>query len=118
MTGFASSPQPPAPPKAPGTAPTGTVTGCTGPAPIDLRAGTVSISAEERAKRFEDGWCQGCGGFNHREAECTARKNAQTFKAAEAEKNELGSRKHFKESGKEVVNHRTMALQLPKKVLF
>jgi hypothetical protein len=94
------------------------VAGCTGPAPIDLSAGKMSISAEERAKRFEDGWCLCCGGFNHREVECTARKSAQTFKAAEAEKSAVGSGKRFKESGKEVVNHRTMAHQLSKQVFF
>jgi len=50
---------------------------------MDLSAGKRRISAEERAKRFADGRCLYCGGFNHRAAECAARKKAQTFKAAE-----------------------------------
>jgi len=53
--GFASSPKPPAPRKDPTGAPAGTVTGCTGPAPMDLSKGKRRISAEERAKRFTDG---------------------------------------------------------------
>ena len=44
--GFASSPRPPAPPKDPAGAPTGTVAGHTGPAPMDLCAGRRRISAE------------------------------------------------------------------------
>jgi len=31
-------------------------------------------------KRFVDGRCVYCGGFNHRAAECAARKKAQTIK--------------------------------------
>jgi len=70
--GFAS-PRPPPAPKAPDAAPAGTVAGYTGPAPMDLSAGKRRISTEERAKRFADGRCLYCGGFNHRAAECAAR---------------------------------------------
>jgi len=52
---------------------------------MDLSAGRRKISAEERAKRFTDGRSLNCGGFNHRAAECAARKKAQRFKAAGAE---------------------------------
>jgi len=81
-TCFASYPRPSAPPKDPAGAPTGTVAGYTGPAPMDLSAGRRRISAEERAKRFTDGRCLYCGGFNHRATKCVARKKAQMFKAA------------------------------------
>jgi len=54
--GFAS-PRPLPPPKAPETAPAGTIAGYTGPAPMDLSADKRRISAEERAKRFADGMC-------------------------------------------------------------
>jgi hypothetical protein len=50
-----TSPWPPPAPKAPETAPAGTVAGYTGPATMDLSAGKRRISAEERAKRFADG---------------------------------------------------------------
>jgi len=69
--GFASS-RPRPTPKAPETAPAGTVAGYSGPAPMDLSAGKRRISAEERAKRFANGRCLYCGGFNHRAAECAA----------------------------------------------
>jgi len=98
--GFASS-RPPSAPKAPETAPAGTVAGYTGPAPMDLSAGKRRISAEERAKRFADGRCLYCGGFNHRAAECAARKKAQTFKAAGAEIKEVGTKEGSEESGKD-----------------
>jgi len=98
--GFASSRPPPAP-KAPETAPAGTVAGYTGPAPMDLSAGKRRISAEERAKRFADGRCLYCGGLNHRAAECAARKKAQTFKAAGAEVKEVGTKDGSEESGKD-----------------
>jgi hypothetical protein len=67
--GVASHRPPPAPP-APDVAPAGTVTGYTGPAPMNHTAGKRRISAEERAKRFADVRCLCCGGFNHRVAEC------------------------------------------------
>jgi len=98
--GFASS-RPPPPPKAPEIPPAGTVAGYTGPAPMDISAGKRRISAEERAKRFADGRCLYCGGFNHRAAECAARKKAQTFKAAGAEFKEVGTKDGSEESGKD-----------------
>jgi len=98
--GFASSRPTPAP-KAPETAPAGTVAGYTGPAPMDLSAGRRRISTEERAKRFADGRCVYCGGLNHRAAECAARKKAQTFKAAGAEVKEVGTKDGSEESGKD-----------------
>ena len=98
--GFASSRPPPAP-KAPETAPAGTVVGYSGPALMDLSAGKRRISTEERAKRFADGRCLYCGGFNHRAAECAARKKAQTFKAAGAEVKEVGTKDGSEESGKD-----------------
>jgi len=97
--GFASS-RPPPDPKAPEIAPAGMVAGYTGPAPMDLSAGKRRISAEERAKRFADGRCLYCGGFNHRAAECAGRKKAQTFKAAGAEVKEVGTKDGSEESGK------------------
>jgi len=68
---------------------------------MDLSAGTRRISAEERAKRFADGRCLYCGGFNHRAAECVARKKAQIFKASGAEVEEVGSKEGSEESGKD-----------------
>jgi hypothetical protein len=88
-------------PKAPETVPAGTIARYTGPAPMDLSAGKRRISAEERAKRFADGRCLYCGGFNHRAAECAARKKAQTFKAAGAKVKEVGTKEGSKESGKD-----------------
>jgi len=98
--GFAS-PRPPPPSKAPEEAPAGTVAGYTGPAPMDLSARKRRISAEERAKRFVDVRCLYCGGFNHRVAQCAARKKAQTFKAAGAEIKEVGTKEGSEESGKD-----------------
>ena len=115
--GFAS-PRPPPAPKAPETAPAGTVAGYTGPAPMDLSAGRRRISAEERAKRFADGRCLYCGGFNHRAAECAARKKAQTFKAVGAEVKEVGTKEGSEESGKDLVNLSRVVLWLTEKVLF
>jgi len=98
--GFAS-PRPPPPPRAPETAQAGTIAGYTGPAPKDVSPGERRISAEERARSFADGRCLYCGGFNHRAAECPARKKAQTFKAAGAENKEVGTRQGSEESGKD-----------------
>jgi hypothetical protein len=98
--GFAS-PRPPPALKAPETAPAGTVAGYPGPAPMELSAGKRRISAKERAKRFADGRCLYCGGFNHRAAECATRKKAQTFKAAGAEANEVGTKEGSEEPGKD-----------------
>jgi len=99
--GFASSPKPPASPKDPAGDPAGRVAGYTGPAPMDLSAGKRRISAEERAKRFADGRCLYCGGFNHRAVDCAARKKAPTFKAARAEVKEVGTKEGSEESGKD-----------------
>jgi len=98
--GFAS-PRPPPTSKAPEAAPAGTVAGYTGPAPMDLSAGKRRILAEERAKRFADGRCSYCGGFNHRAVECAARKKAQTVKALGAEVKEVGTKEGSEESGKD-----------------
>jgi len=98
--GFAS-PRPPPIPKAPEAAPAGTIAGYTGPAPMDLSAGKRRIWAEERAKRFADGRCLYCGGFNHRAAECAARKKGRTFKASGAEVKEVGTKEGSEESGKD-----------------
>jgi hypothetical protein len=116
-TGFAS-PRPPPAPRAPEAAPAGTVAGYTGPAPMDLSACKRRISAEERVKRFADGRCLYCGGFNHRAAECVARNKAQTFKAARAEINKVGIKEGSEESGKEYVNFSRLALWLTEKDLF
>jgi hypothetical protein len=55
----------------------------------------------EQAKRFADGRCLYSGGFNHRAAECAARKKAQTFKAAGAEIQEVGTKEGSAEAGKD-----------------
>jgi hypothetical protein len=68
---------------------------------MDLRAGERRISAEKKAKRFADGSCLYCGGFNHRAAECAARKKAQTLKAVEAEVKTVGSKEGSEELGKD-----------------
>jgi hypothetical protein len=68
---------------------------------MDLHAGKKRISAEEWAKRFPDGRCLYCGGFNHRAAECVARKNAETFKVAGTEVKEVGTKEGSEESGKD-----------------
>ena len=68
---------------------------------MDLSAGKRRISAEERAKRFTDGRCLYCGGFNHRAVECAATKKAQTFKASGAEVKEVGTKEGSEESGKD-----------------
>jgi hypothetical protein len=68
---------------------------------MDLSAVKRWISAEERAKRFGDGRCLYCGGFNHRAAECAARKKAQTFQTAEAEVKEVGTKEGSEESDKD-----------------
>ena len=103
--GSPSAPRVPAPPKTPETAPAGTVAGYTGPAPMDLSAGRRRISDEERAKRFADGRCSYCGGFNHRAVDCAVRKKARPFKAAgaevkEAEVKEVGTKDGSEGSGK------------------
>jgi len=82
--GIASSPKQLEHPKDPSAAPAGLVAGYSRPVPVDLSSGKIMISAEDVAKKFADGWCLYCGGLNHRAAECSARKKAETFKAAGA----------------------------------
>jgi hypothetical protein len=102
-TGSPSAPRAPAPPKAPEAAPAGTLAGYTGPAPMDLSAGRRRNTDEERAKRFADGRCLYCGGFNHRAVDCAVRKKARSFKAAGAEVKEVG-KEDSTEKGKERVD--------------
>jgi len=71
---------------------------------MDLSAGRRRISAEERAKRFTNGRYLYCGGFNHRVAECAARKKAQTFKEAGEEIKEVRTGTGSEELVKELVN--------------
>jgi hypothetical protein len=68
---------------------------------MDRSTGRRRILAEDRAKRFAHGRCLYCGGFNHRAAECAARKKAQTFKAAGAEVKDIGTMEGSEESGKD-----------------
>jgi hypothetical protein len=81
-------------------APAVTIAGYTGPAPMILSAGKRRISAEERAKKFADGWSLFCGGCIYRVAECAASKKAKTFNAARAEIKEVGTKEGATESGK------------------
>jgi hypothetical protein len=60
----------------------GSIAGYTGPEPMNLNASKRRISAKEKAKRFVDGRCLYCWGYNHRAAECVAKKKTQMFKAA------------------------------------
>jgi len=103
-TGSPSAPRAPAPPKTPEAAPAGTVAGYTGPAPMDLSAGRRRISDAERAKRFADGRCLYCGGFNHRAVDCAVRKKARPFKAAGAEGKEAEGMEGPREKGTERVD--------------
>jgi hypothetical protein len=103
-TGSPSAPRAPAPPKAPEIAPAGTIARYTGPAPMDLSAGRRRISDEERAKRFADGSCLYCGGFNHRAVDCAVRKKARPFEAAGTEVKEVEGREDPKGKGKEQVD--------------
>jgi len=82
-------------------APAETVVGYTGSAPGDLSAGKRRISVEERAKMFAEERCLYCSGFNHRAAECMARKKAQMFMPAGGENTELETKEGSKESGKD-----------------
>jgi hypothetical protein len=52
---------------------------------MDLRAGRRKISDGERQKRFAEGRCLYCGGFNHRAVDCVVRKKARTCSMAGAE---------------------------------
>jgi hypothetical protein len=71
---------------------------------MDLSAGRRRISDEERAKRFADGRCLYCGGFNHREVHCVVRKKARSFKAAGAEMKKAEGKKDSRGKGKEQVD--------------
>jgi hypothetical protein len=68
---------------------------------MDLSTGKRRMAVEERAKRFANVRCLYCGGFNHRAAECAARKKAQTFKAAGVEINGVETKEDSEESGKD-----------------
>jgi hypothetical protein len=102
--GSPSAPRAPTHPKIPEVAPAGTVAGYTGPAPMDLSARRRRISDEERAKRFADGRCLYCGGFNHRAVDCAVRKKARPFKAAGAEVKEVEGEGDSEKKGKEWVD--------------
>jgi hypothetical protein len=71
---------------------------------MDLSAGRRKTSDEERAKRFADGRCLYCGGFNHRAVDCAVRKKARSFKAAGVEVKEAEGKKDREEKGKERVD--------------
>jgi len=71
---------------------------------MDFGSGQRRILAEERARRFADGRCLCCGGFNHRVAECAAGKKEQTFKAAEAEVKKVATGTGPEQSGQDLVN--------------
>jgi hypothetical protein len=98
--GFAST-KPSVPLKAPEMAPAETVAAYTRLASTDLSAGKRMILAEERSKRFANGRCLYYGGFNHRAAECVARKKAQIFQVAGVEIKEIGTKENCEESGKD-----------------
>jgi len=115
--GFASPRRPPSP-QAPETSSAGTIAGYTEPASVHLSAGRRRIQAEERAKRFADGRCLYCGGFDHRVAQCAATKKAQTFKPAGAEANGVGTQDGSQESGKDLGIPGRAALWLTGKVSF
>jgi len=91
-TGLASWPRSPAPPKDPSGAPAGPGAGYTPPAPVDLRRGRITVSAEEGVKRIADGRCLYRGGFNQK---------AQMFMAAGAEVKEVGTGTGSEELGKD-----------------
>jgi hypothetical protein len=71
---------------------------------MDLSAGRRRISDEERAKRFADGRCLYCGGFNHRAVDCAVRKKARPFKVAGAEVEGAEGKEDSKGKGKEQVD--------------
>jgi hypothetical protein len=98
--GFASH-RPTPPPIVPQMVPAGTLTGYTGPAPMDLSAGKRWISSEASAKRFVNGKRLHCGGFNHRAPECVAMKKAQMFMMAGAEIEKVGTKEGPEQSGKD-----------------
>jgi hypothetical protein len=103
-TGSPSAPRAPTPPKPPEAAPAGTVNGYTGSAPMDLSASRRRISDEDRAKRFANGRCLYCEGFNHKAVDCAVRKKARSIKAAGAEVKEAKGGEKTKETGREQVD--------------
>ena len=117
-TGFTSSSRPWSATNDSTAALAGLVAAYTGQAPMNGSAGKRMISAEDIARRFADGRCLSCGEFNHRAAQCAARKKAQTFKVAGAEEEQVGTGTGSEESGEDYVKWRQMALQLLLNVLF
>jgi len=101
---FNSSLKSPAPPKDPAGAPAGTVAEYTGPATIDLSTGERMISAHDKGKRFAEGWCFHCSGFNHRAVDCAARKKTQMFRAAGAEIKKVRTGSGPEDTGNKLVN--------------
>jgi hypothetical protein len=71
---------------------------------MNVCAGNMSIAAEVIARRFADGRCLYCSGFNYRAAECGDRKKAQMFKAAGAVVKKVGTGSDPEKSGKDLVN--------------
>jgi len=71
---------------------------------MDLIAGRRKISGEERAKRFTDGRCLNCGGFNHRAVDCAVRKKASLLKVAGAEIKEAEGNEGLEGKGTEQVD--------------
>jgi len=101
-TGSGTASKTPTLPTAPETAPAGTEAGYSGPAPMDISAGRRTMSDEERAKRFADGRCLYCGGFNHRAVECAVRNKAGTFTAVGVEVKETGESGGKRKGNKQV----------------
>jgi hypothetical protein len=71
---------------------------------MDLSTGRRRITDKERAKKFADGRCLYCGGFNHRLVDCAVRKKAWSFKVAGAEVREVGGKEESTEKGKQRVD--------------
>jgi len=105
LTGSSTTPKVPTPPTAPEMSPAETISGYTELVPMDLCTGRRRISDGDRAKRFADGRCLYCGGFNHRAVDCAVRKKARLFKAAGAEVKEAGEKEDSREKGKERVDY-------------
>jgi len=100
-TGFTSSAGPPAPRIGSAAAPARTVARYTGPVPMGVSTVKRRNSVEERVKRFTDRRCLYCGRFNHRAADCAARKKVQMLKAVGAEVKDIGTGTGSEEMGKE-----------------
>jgi len=76
------------------------------------------ISGKVRAIMFAYGMCEHCGGFNHRAAECMARKKAQTFMAAGEAEMEVGPKECSEESGNVLFNPSRITLWLRRNFLL